>query len=137
MVHALQRNSSLYLKKIINEVSSNIEKVRIFLSTVFKLEIFPSDIYFLEELPSEINIFSIFSNLLPNIAEISWHFTELHNLQEIVLQNRWNPITPRHGFTEITEITHFRENTLNVVKFTEFCSIYQNSAKFSLFPWKR
>ena len=26
--------------------SSNIEKVRIFLSTVFKLEIFPSDIYF-------------------------------------------------------------------------------------------
>ena len=38
----------------------NIEKVRIFLSTVFKLEIFPSDIYFLEELPSEINLYSIF-----------------------------------------------------------------------------
>ena len=40
--------------------SSNIEKVRIFLTTVFKLEIFPSDIYFLEELPSEINLYSIF-----------------------------------------------------------------------------
>jgi len=39
--------------------SHNIEKVRIFLSTVFNLEIFPSDIYFLEKLPSEINIFSI------------------------------------------------------------------------------
>ena len=40
--------------------SHNIEKVRIFLSTVFNLEIFPSDIYFLENLPSEINLFSIF-----------------------------------------------------------------------------
>ena len=40
--------------------SLNIEKVRIFLSTVFNLEIFPSDIYFLEKLPSEINSFSIF-----------------------------------------------------------------------------
>ena len=39
--------------------SSNIEKVRTFLSTVFKLEIFPSDIYFLDELPSEINLYSI------------------------------------------------------------------------------
>ena len=39
-------------------ISSNIEKVRIFLSAVFKLEIFPSDIYFLEELPSEINLYS-------------------------------------------------------------------------------
>ena len=39
--------------------SLNIEKVRIFLSTVFKLEIFPSDIYFLEKLPSEINFDSI------------------------------------------------------------------------------
>jgi lipoprotein-releasing system permease protein len=39
--------------------SLNIEKVRIFLSTVFKLEIFPSDIYFLEKLPSEINLYSI------------------------------------------------------------------------------
>ncbi len=39
--------------------SQNIEKVRIFLSTVFNLEIFPSDIYFLEKLPSEVNIFSI------------------------------------------------------------------------------
>ncbi len=37
-----------------------IEKIRIFLSTVFKLEIFPSDIYFLEKLPSEINLNSIF-----------------------------------------------------------------------------
>ena len=39
--------------------SLNIEKVRIFLSTVFNLEIFPSDIYFLEKLPSEINLLSI------------------------------------------------------------------------------
>ena len=40
--------------------SLNIEKVRIFLLTVFNLEIFPSDIYFLEKLPSEINLFSVF-----------------------------------------------------------------------------
>ena len=40
--------------------SLNIEKVRIFLSTVFKLEIFPSDIYFLEKLPSEISLNSVF-----------------------------------------------------------------------------
>jgi len=39
--------------------SSNIEKIRIFFSTVFKLEIFPRDIYFLDELPSEINLYSI------------------------------------------------------------------------------
>ncbi len=39
--------------------SINIEKLRIFLSSVFNLEIFPSDIYFLEKLPSEINIYSI------------------------------------------------------------------------------
>ena len=39
--------------------SSNIEKIRIFLSKAFNLEIFPSDIYFLDELPSEININSI------------------------------------------------------------------------------
>ena len=41
-------------------ILKNIEKVRIFLSTVFNLEIFPSDIYFLEKLPSEINLYSIF-----------------------------------------------------------------------------
>ncbi len=40
--------------------SINIEKIRIFLSTMFNLEIFPSDIYFLEQLPSEINLYSIF-----------------------------------------------------------------------------
>ena len=40
--------------------SSNIEKIRIFLSRTFNLEIFPSDIYFLEKLPSEINLHSIF-----------------------------------------------------------------------------
>ena len=40
--------------------SLNIEKVRVFLSTVLNVEIFPSDIYFLEQLPSEINLFSIF-----------------------------------------------------------------------------
>ncbi len=39
--------------------SLNIEKLRIFLSTIFNFEIFPSDIYFLEKLPSEINITSI------------------------------------------------------------------------------
>ena len=39
--------------------SKNIEKIRIFLSSVFNLEIFPSDIYFLDKLPSEINISSI------------------------------------------------------------------------------
>ena len=40
--------------------ASNIEKIRIFFSTIFNLEIFPSDIYFLEKLPSEINLYSIF-----------------------------------------------------------------------------
>ena len=39
--------------------SINIEKLRIFLSTVFNLEIFPADIYFLDKLPSEINLNSI------------------------------------------------------------------------------
>ncbi len=39
--------------------SLNIERLRIFLSSVFNLEIFPSDIYFLDKLPSEINIISI------------------------------------------------------------------------------
>jgi lipoprotein-releasing system permease protein len=39
--------------------SHNIEKLRIFLSTVFNLEIFPPDIYFLEKLPSEISFLSI------------------------------------------------------------------------------
>ena len=36
--------------------SLNIEKLRVFLSSVFNLEIFPPDIYFLEKLPSEINL---------------------------------------------------------------------------------
>ena len=40
--------------------SINIEKFRLFLSTVFNLEIFPSEIYFLDQLPSEINFYSIF-----------------------------------------------------------------------------
>lgn len=39
--------------------SINIDKLRIFLSSVFNFEIFPSDIYFLEKLPSEINFNSI------------------------------------------------------------------------------
>ena len=39
--------------------SLNIEKLRLFLSSVFNLEIFPSDIYFLDKLPSEINTSSI------------------------------------------------------------------------------
>ena len=41
-------------------VSINIEKFRLFLSSVFNFEIFPSDIYFLDKLPSEINVNSIF-----------------------------------------------------------------------------
>jgi len=53
--------------------SLNIEKVRIFLTTVFNLEIFPSDIYFLEKLPSEINLFSIFI-----IFVLSLLFQQLH-----------------------------------------------------------
>ncbi len=40
-------------------VSMNIEKLRIFLSSVFNFEIFPSDIYFLDKLPSEINFNSV------------------------------------------------------------------------------
>ena len=40
--------------------SLNIEKLRVFLSSVFNIEIFPSDIYFLDQLPSEINFQSIF-----------------------------------------------------------------------------
>ena len=48
--------------------SINIEKVRIFLSTVFNLEIFPSDIYFLEKLPSEINLYSTFVIFLISIV---------------------------------------------------------------------
>ncbi len=48
--------------------SINIEKVRIFLSTVFKLEIFPPDIYFLEKLPSEINYNSILIIFLISLA---------------------------------------------------------------------
>ena len=39
--------------------SINIEKIRIFLSSVFNLEIFPSDIYFLDKLPYEINLNSV------------------------------------------------------------------------------
>ncbi len=39
--------------------SLNIEKLRLFLSTVFNFDIFPSDIYFLEKLPAEINLNSI------------------------------------------------------------------------------
>ena len=40
-------------------VSMNIEKLRIFLSSVFNFEIFPSHIYFLDKLPSEINLNSV------------------------------------------------------------------------------
>ena len=53
--------------------SLNIEKIRMFLSSVFNLNIFPADIYFLEKLPSEINFHSIiiifvFSLLVSAIA---------------------------------------------------------------------
>ena len=37
----------------------NVEKLRIFLSSVFNFEIFPTDIYFLEKLPTEINLYSV------------------------------------------------------------------------------
>ena len=47
--------------------SINIERIRIFLSTVFNLEIFPSDIYFLEELPSEISLYSILTIFILSI----------------------------------------------------------------------
>ncbi len=40
--------------------SLNIEKIRLFLSSVFNFEIFPPEIYILEKLPSEINLISIF-----------------------------------------------------------------------------
>ena len=48
-------------------VSINIEKFRLFLSSVFNFEIFPSDIYFLDKLPSEINLNSIFIIFLISI----------------------------------------------------------------------
>ncbi len=37
-----------------------IEKVRIFLSTIFNISLFPEEIYFLSKMPSEINFVSIF-----------------------------------------------------------------------------
>ena len=37
-----------------------IEKVRIFLSTIFNIRLFPEEIYFLSKMPSEINFVSIF-----------------------------------------------------------------------------
>ncbi len=48
--------------------SSNIEKIRIFLSKAFNFEIFPSDIYFLDELPSEINLNSIIIIFIISLA---------------------------------------------------------------------
>ncbi len=39
--------------------STNLEKLRILLSSIFKFEIFPPDIYFLDKFPSEISINSI------------------------------------------------------------------------------
>tara|TARA_Y100000817_G_scaffold42254_1_gene29040 strand:+ start:1381 stop:2613 length:1233 start_codon:yes stop_codon:yes gene_type:complete len=37
-----------------------IEKVRVFLSTIFNISLFPEEIYFLSKMPSEINFYSIF-----------------------------------------------------------------------------
>ena len=37
-----------------------IEKVRVFLSTIFNISLFPEEIYFLSTMPSEINFYSIF-----------------------------------------------------------------------------
>jgi ABC-type transport system, involved in lipoprotein release, permease component len=48
--------------------SLNIEKLRIFLSSVFNLEIFPPDIYFLEKLPSEINLNSVLIIFILSLA---------------------------------------------------------------------
>ena len=48
--------------------SYNIERLRIFLSSVFNLEIFPADIYFLEKLPSEINFSSILIIFILSLA---------------------------------------------------------------------
>tara|TARA_B100000965_G_scaffold230336_1_gene192879 strand:+ start:179 stop:1411 length:1233 start_codon:yes stop_codon:yes gene_type:complete len=39
--------------------SMYIEKIRIFLSTVFNITLFPEEIYFLSKMPTEINFFSI------------------------------------------------------------------------------
>ncbi len=36
-----------------------IEKIRIFLSSIFNIQLFPEEIYFLSKMPSEININSI------------------------------------------------------------------------------
>ena len=44
----LKKPLKLKIANKVKKTTSNIEKVRIFLSKVFKLEIFPSDIYFLE-----------------------------------------------------------------------------------------
>ena len=49
-------------------ISLNIEKFRLFLSSVFNLEIFPSDIYFLDKLPSEINTSSIIIIFIISLA---------------------------------------------------------------------
>ena len=48
--------------------SLNIEKLRVFLSSVFNLEIFPPDIYFLEKLPSEINLNSVLIIFILSLA---------------------------------------------------------------------
>ena len=37
-----------------------IEKIRIFLSSIFNISLFPEEIYFLSKMPSEINVESIF-----------------------------------------------------------------------------
>ena len=40
--------------------SMYIEKIRLFLSSIFNISLFPEEIYFLSKMPSEININSIF-----------------------------------------------------------------------------
>ena len=37
-----------------------IEKIRLFLSSIFKVSLFPEEIYFLNKMPAEINLNSIF-----------------------------------------------------------------------------
>ena len=45
-----------------------IEKIRLFLSSIFNISLFPEEIYFLSKMPSEINMNSIFIIAICSIA---------------------------------------------------------------------
>jgi lipoprotein-releasing system permease protein len=49
-------------------LSIYIEKIRLFLSSIFNISLFPEEIYFLSKMPSEININSIFIIAICSIA---------------------------------------------------------------------